>query len=62
MTRNFGHQQALSAGLVHAKNDLIAVLDGDLQDPPKVINEFIKAVKEGYEVVYGIRKKRRIYN
>ena len=59
LTRNFGHQQALTAGLVHAKNDLIAILDGDLQDPPKVINEFIKAVKEGYEVVYGIRKKRK---
>lgn len=59
LTRNFGHQQALTAGLVYAKNDLIAILDGDLQDPPSVINEFIKSAKEGYEVIYGIRKKRK---
>ena len=59
LTRNFGHQQALTAGLDNAKKDLIAVLDGDLQDPPLVINEFIKAAEKGYEVVYGIRKKRK---
>ena len=59
LTRNFGHQQALTAGLDNAKKDLIAVLDGDLQDPPIVINKFIKKTEEGYEVVYGIRKKRK---
>ena len=59
LTRNFGHQQALTAGLDYAKKDLIAVLDGDLQDPPIVINEFIKKAEQGYEVVYGIRKKRK---
>ena len=59
LTRNFGHQQALTAGLEHAKTELIAVLDGDLQDPPIIINKFIKELEKGYEVVYGIRKKRK---
>ena len=59
LTRNFGHQEALSAGLSNAKSDLIAVLDGDLQDPPIVINEFIKSAKKGYDVIYGVRRKRK---
>ena len=59
LTRNFGHQEALTAGLSKAKSDLIAVLDGDLQDPPIVINEFIKSAKKGYEVIYGVRRKRK---
>ena len=44
LTRNFGHQQALTAGLKYTKHDLIAILDGDLQDPPKVINKFINKI------------------
>ena len=59
LTRNFGHQEALTAGLQNTKYSLIAILDGDLQDPPKVINEFIKAANDGYEVVYGVRRKRK---
>ena len=59
LTRNFGHQEALTAGLSNSKSDLIAVLDGDLQDPPSVINEFIKAAKNGYDVIYGVRRKRK---
>ena len=59
LTRNFGHQEALTAGLKNAKKDLIAVLDGDLQDPPSVINKFIKAAEDGYEVVFGVRRKRK---
>lgn len=59
LTRNFGHQEALTAGLSNAKSDLIAVLDGDLQDPPIVINEFIKSAKKGYDVIYGVRRKRK---
>lgn len=59
LTRNFGHQPALSAGLKFAKNDLIAILDGDLQDPPEVINDFLKYTKKGYDVVYGVRRKRK---
>jgi len=59
LTRNFGHQEALTAGLKYANNDLIAVLDGDLQDPPEVINKFIKFAEKGYQVVYGVRRKRK---
>ena len=59
LTRNFGHQEALTAGLKYANNELIAVLDGDLQDPPEVINKFIKFAEKGYEVVYGVRRKRK---
>ena len=59
LTRNFGHQEALTAGLSEANSDLIAVLDGDLQDPPIVINEFIKSAQKGYDVIYGVRRKRK---
>ena len=59
LTRNFGHQAALTAGLNYAKNDLVAVLDGDLQDPPEVINSFLSYINNGYDVVYGVRKKRK---
>ncbi len=59
LTRNFGHQAALTAGLKYAKNDLIAILDGDLQDPPEVINKFLEYISLGYDVVYGVRKKRK---
>src|SRR3989338_1120566 len=58
-TRNFGHQIAVSAGLEHASGDCVAVMDGDLQDPPEVIGKFARAWKEGYEVVYGIRTARK---
>ena len=61
LTRNFGHQEALTAGLANANSDLIAILDGDLQDPPLVINEFIKTAEKGYDVIYGIRQKRKEY-
>ena len=59
LTRNFGHQAALTAGFQYAQGDLIAVLDGDLQDPPEIINDFINYINSGYEVVYGIRTKRK---
>ena len=60
LSRNFGHQIALSAGLKYVEGDYVAILDGDLQDPPSVINEFIKAsYKNNAEIVYGIRRKRK---
>ncbi len=59
LSRNFGHQTAISAGIDHAGGDAVIVMDGDLQDPPEVIPEFIKKWKEGYEVVYAIRRKRK---
>jgi dolichol-phosphate mannosyltransferase len=58
-SRNFGHQLAVSAGLRHAKADAVVVMDADLQDPPEVVKEFIAKWREGSEVVYGRRKKRK---
>ncbi|WP_139995378.1 glycosyltransferase family 2 protein [Paenibacillus paridis] len=58
-SRNFGHQIAISAGMDYAKGDAIVVIDADLQDPPEVILDMIAKWKEGYEVVYGKRLKRK---
>ncbi len=58
-SRNFGHQSAVTAGLECAKGDAVVVIDGDLQDPPEVVSAFIHKWREGYDVVYGIRKKRK---
>ena len=57
-SRNFGHQLAITAGIDAAKGDAVVVIDSDLQDPPEVIEKFIKKWEEGYDVVYGIREKR----
>jgi len=57
-SRNFGHQSAISAGLEVATGDYIAVIDADLQDPPEEIPKMYKKIKEGYDIVYGRRKKR----
>ena len=57
--RNFGHQIAITAGLNHSSGDAVIVMDGDLQDPPEVLPQFINKWKEGYEVVYAIRRKRK---
>jgi glycosyltransferase involved in cell wall biosynthesis len=59
LSRNFGHQFALSAGLEFALGDYIMILDGDLQDPPELFFDFYKKLSEGYDVVYGVRKKRK---
>jgi polyisoprenyl-phosphate glycosyltransferase len=59
LTRNFGHQPAVSAGLANADGDAVAVIDADLQDPPEVILEMIDRWREGFDVVYGIRTKRK---
>jgi dolichol-phosphate mannosyltransferase len=58
LSRNFGHQKAMTAGLDFARGDLIVMIDGDLQDPPEMILEFIKIWEKGYDVVYGVRKQR----
>ena len=59
-SRNFGHSQyGFTAGSEYAKGDAIVWIDADLQDPPEVIETFIKKWEEGHDVVYGIRKKRR---
>lgn len=59
LARNFGQQQAISAGLDHARGRAVIVLDGDLQDPPEVIPQFIKMWREGFQVVYAVREKRK---
>ena len=58
LSRNFGHQPAVTAGLRHASGDIVAVIDADLQDPVELIPEMIGKWREGYSVVYGIRRTR----
>jgi len=58
LTRNFGHQTALRAGIENSDADALICMDGDLQDPPELILEMLAAFTEGYEVVNTIRKKR----
>jgi len=57
-SRNFGHQMAITAGIDYASGEAVVTIDADLQDPPEMIPELIKKWKEGYDVVYGVRKKR----
>lgn len=58
-SRNFGHQTAITAGMDAARGDAIVVIDADLQDPPPVILKMIAKWREGYQVVYGKRIKRK---
>jgi len=58
-SRNFGHQAALQAGLDAASGAAVILMDADLQDPPEVLAKFIELWKEGYDVVYAVRKKRK---
>lgn len=58
LSRNFGHQVAITAGLEWARGDTVSVMDADLQDPPEILGEFIKKWREGFEVVYGVRRRR----
>jgi dolichol-phosphate mannosyltransferase len=59
LSRNFGHQSAVSAGLDYVTGDLAAVIDADLQDPPEVIVEMVARWRTGCDIVYGIRRKRQ---
>lgn len=58
-SRNFGHQIAISAGLENARGERIVIMDGDGQDPPELIPDLVTKSKEGFEVVYAKRKKRK---
>lgn len=58
LSRNFGHQIAITAGIDAARGDAVVVIDVDLQDPPEVIVRFIEKWKEGFDVVYGMRETR----
>jgi len=59
LARNFGHQAAISAGLQAATGDAVVVMDGDLQDAPEAIPEFLARWSEGYDVVYAVRSRRQ---
>ena len=58
LSRNFGKEAALTAGLEAASGDLVVPLDADLQDPPELIGEFVRLWEQGYDVVYGVRTDR----
>ena len=58
LTRNFGHQNATTAGIDHATGEAVIIMDGDLQDPPELIPEMLLKWQQGYDVVYATRKKR----
>ncbi|MDR3389539.1 MAG: glycosyltransferase family 2 protein [Rudaea sp.] len=58
LSRNFGKELALTAGLDHVDADAVIVIDADLQDPPELIPEFVRGWREGYDVVYGTRSTR----
>jgi glycosyltransferase involved in cell wall biosynthesis len=58
LSRNFGKEAALSAGLDHASGKAVIPMDVDLQDPPEVIGQMLERWREGYEVVYGVRRNR----
>lgn len=58
LSRNFGHQMALTCGYDLAQGDAIVCMDADLQDPPEVIHEMVRRWKEGADVVYGVRTQR----
>lgn len=58
LSRNFGHQEALLAGLYNTKADAFITIDADLQDDPNTIKEMVLKYHEGFEVIYGVRNKR----
>src|SRR4051794_7054388 len=58
LSRNFGHQPAITAGIHNAKGDCVVLIDGDLQDPPEVIPDMVKRWKEGDQVVLAERRSR----
>jgi dolichol-phosphate mannosyltransferase len=59
LSRNFGHQLAATAGLDVSRGEAIVLMDGDLQDPPELIPEFVERWRAGYDVVYAVRRTRK---
>ncbi|MFO7790799.1 MAG: glycosyltransferase family 2 protein [Bacteroidales bacterium] len=59
LSRNFGQQVAISAGLEHTSGQRVAIMDADMQDPPELLPEMYKKLDEGFDVVYGKRKSRK---
>ena len=58
LSRNFGHQTAVTAGLEAAQGQAVVIIDADLQDPPELIPKMLEIWRGGYEVVYGVRESR----
>ena len=59
LARNFGHQVAISAGIDMAEGDAVLLMDGDLQDPPELVPQMVALWKEGYHVVYTVKRSRQ---
>lgn len=60
LSRNFGHQTAISAGMNHAYGtEAVFIIDGDLQDPPELLPQFYESLRQGYDIVYAVRKNRQ---
>ena len=59
LSRNFGHQLAITAGLDSATGDVVAIMDGDLQHPPELLHEFMRLWRQGYDVIYGVMSGRQ---
>lgn len=58
LSRNYGHQVALTCGVDNARGQVVVIMDADLQDPPELLSEMIGQWQEGYDVVYGKRRRR----
>jgi len=58
LSRNFGHQMAITAGLDRASGEAVVVMDADLQDPPEVVKQMVARWREGFDVVFGVRSRR----
>jgi dolichol-phosphate mannosyltransferase len=58
LSRNFGHQTAITAGLDRANGEAVVVMDADLQDPPEVVGQMVTRWREGFDVVFGVRSRR----
>ena len=59
LSRNFGHQIAATAGIDIAQGQAVVLMDGDLQDPPELIAQFVERWRQGYDVVYAVRRTRK---
>ena len=59
LSKNFGHQVAVKTGLQFCSGDFVAIIDDDMQDPPSLLPLFFKKLEEGFDVAYGVRKKRK---
>lgn len=59
LSRNFGLQPAVTAGLAHARGEIIGLMDGDLQDPPELLPQMLAKIEEGHDVVYMIKRRRK---